>query len=240
MKRYTVTVTPDDHNEATATIRYELNGGAPRVTHFALTAADDQSLSAAQMLAVDVAKLLDAIRLTTTKAPSRTVGPAARTRDIAAPVVDHDDAATDNPPAAAKQTGAEAILAEEPLAPRTRAPRANAVKAAPATKTPAVKKDAAAKKAPAKSPAAKAAAVKPPAVKASTVTGRKSATATTESSGTRARRLMPDDFPEVYRQASTVTAVADFYNVPQHTAQGWVKTARKRNLIDPARSRKRA
>jgi hypothetical protein len=43
-------------------------------------------------------------------------------------------------------------------------------------------------------------------------------------SGTgRAYRRMPEDFAEVFHQASTPAAIMDHYNVPRHTAQGWIK-----------------
>jgi hypothetical protein len=55
--------------------------------------------------------------------------------------------------------------------------------------------------------------------------------------GGRTYRTMPDDFVATYQQAKTIAAVADYYAVPHHTAQGWMNTARRRGLIAPARSR---
>ena len=57
-------------------------------------------------------------------------------------------------------------------------------------------------------------------------------------SGTSQRRYMPGDFVETYNNSMTVAAVADHYQVPVHTAQAWVRTARRHGLIAPARSRK--
>jgi hypothetical protein len=67
-----------------------------------------------------------------------------------------------------------------------------------------------------------------------TVAGRaKTAKATTARKSTRAAagserayRRMPDDFAAVYRQAGTASAVADHYNVPRHTAHGWIRRLR--------------
>jgi transposase-like protein len=41
-------------------------------------------------------------------------------------------------------------------------------------------------------------------------------------------RRSPADLEAVYQQAGSVTAVADHYNVPRHTAQGWIRTLRRR------------
>jgi len=46
--------------------------------------------------------------------------------------------------------------------------------------------------------------------------------------GGRAYRKMPDDLVEVYSQSQSVTAVAEHYGVPRHTAQGWMNRLRDR------------
>jgi hypothetical protein len=43
----------------------------------------------------------------------------------------------------------------------------------------------------------------------------------------RAYRRMPDDLLKVYEQTNSVTAVASHYNVPRHTAQGWIDRLRR-------------
>ncbi len=53
----------------------------------------------------------------------------------------------------------------------------------------------------------------------------------------RVYRTLPDDFAGVYGQAKSVAGVADHYQVPRHTVNGWVRTARQRGLIAPGRSR---
>lgn len=59
---------------------------------------------------------------------------------------------------------------------------------------------------------------------ATPTSARKSNRATAGSE--RAYRRMPDDFAAVYRQAGTASAIADHYNVPRHTAHGWIRRLR--------------
>jgi hypothetical protein len=47
------------------------------------------------------------------------------------------------------------------------------------------------------------------------------------TSGGRAYRRTPDDLLETYAQAGSITAVADHYGVPRHTAQGWIGRLRR-------------
>jgi hypothetical protein len=44
----------------------------------------------------------------------------------------------------------------------------------------------------------------------------------------RVYRRMPDDLADVYAQTQSVTAVARHYDVPRHTAQGWMNRLRAR------------
>jgi hypothetical protein len=67
--------------------------------------------------------------------------------------------------------------------------------------------------------------------KATTTAGKATKrTAKVVSSGREGRvyRRSPADLEAVYQQAGSVTAVADHYNVPRHTAQGWIRTLRRR------------
>lgn len=43
----------------------------------------------------------------------------------------------------------------------------------------------------------------------------------------RVYRRMPDDVVEVFNRTGTVTAVAEHYGVPRHTAQGWIGRLRR-------------
>ncbi|MET7402571.1 hypothetical protein ABZS66_54735 [Dactylosporangium sp. NPDC005572] len=47
------------------------------------------------------------------------------------------------------------------------------------------------------------------------------------SLGGRAYRKMPDDLAEVYERTQSVTAVAQHFGVPRHTAQGWMNRLRQ-------------
>jgi hypothetical protein len=51
----------------------------------------------------------------------------------------------------------------------------------------------------------------------------------------RAYRRTPDDLVETYGQAGSITAVADHYGVPRHTAQGWIGRLRRLGQL-PAES----
>jgi hypothetical protein len=60
---------------------------------------------------------------------------------------------------------------------------------------------------------------------------RRSRAGRAESGGAatgRVYRRMPEDIAEVYAQTQSVTAVARHYDVPRHTAQGWMNRLRAR------------
>jgi len=74
---------------------------------------------------------------------------------------------------------------------------------------------------------AKAAAAKrTPAAKATRGRPRR-ATAAAAESQSRVYRRMPDDIAATYANAGTITAVANHYGVPRHTAQGWIARLRR-------------
>ncbi|MBX7266877.1 hypothetical protein KIF24_13150 [Micromonospora sp. Llam7] len=50
----------------------------------------------------------------------------------------------------------------------------------------------------------------------------------------RVYRRMPDDVVEVFNRTGTVTAVAEHYGVPRHTAQGWIGRLRRRGGFSAA------
>ncbi|HKT06106.1 MAG TPA: hypothetical protein VJT31_41905, partial [Rugosimonospora sp.] len=67
---------------------------------------------------------------------------------------------------------------------------------------------------------------------------KRTATATTRrgaaksgSGDMRAYRRMPDDLATTYQQLSSITALAAHYDVPRHTAQGWMNRLRKQGLV---------
>ena len=51
----------------------------------------------------------------------------------------------------------------------------------------------------------------------------------------RAYRRMPDDFAAVYQQAGSAGAVAEHYQVPRHTANGWIRRLRQQGIIPAVR-----
>lgn len=61
------------------------------------------------------------------------------------------------------------------------------------------------------------------------------ATKPTTSSSGRAYRRMPDDLPAVYQQAGTAAAIADHYDVPAHTAHGWIRRLREQGTLPTGR-----
>ncbi|MDM4718686.1 hypothetical protein QTQ03_03400 [Micromonospora sp. WMMA1363] len=50
----------------------------------------------------------------------------------------------------------------------------------------------------------------------------------------RVYRRMPEDVVEVFNRIGTVTAVAEHYGVPRHTAQGWIGRLRRRGDFSAA------
>lgn len=50
----------------------------------------------------------------------------------------------------------------------------------------------------------------------------------TSADAGRAYRRSPEDLASVFQRAGSVSAVADYYDVPRHTAQGWIRTLRRR------------
>ncbi|MEU8077954.1 hypothetical protein AB0B31_21155 [Catellatospora citrea] len=64
-------------------------------------------------------------------------------------------------------------------------------------------------------------------------TARKAASSTPDtgrpSGASRSYRKLPEDFEQVLRQAGdSASVIADHYDVPRHTAYGWIRTARKK------------
>lgn len=50
----------------------------------------------------------------------------------------------------------------------------------------------------------------------------------TSADAGRAYRRSPEDFESIFQRAGSASAVADYYDVPRHTAQGWIRTLRRR------------
>ena len=225
MNGYTVTVAPDDAREATAVIRYEFTGDTPRITNFSLVAAEGRSLSTAQVPAIDFEKLLGAVLPAVSVTPAspaiaRSIAPAAVETAVAEPA----NARAITPAAISPrvETDGNALRSASPK-PRTRAARTAPAKA---TATPAKK-----------APASKATPRKTATPAKKTAAGKARKAAPPAPSTASGRNTMPENFVEIYRQAPTRTAIADYFNVKDYTAQSWIKTARRRGLIPDARKR---
>jgi len=234
MNGYTVTVAPDGAHEATAVIRYEFSGGTPRVTNFSLVAADGHSLSTARVPAIDFEKLLDAVLPAVAAGPAIAVNTAPRA--IGEPL--STGAVSPAGPWLSAVTGKEAVGGNDvgaAKARRARAPRSVPTKAKPAKTAPgkatATAKTAEAAKSVKKTSATKAAPRKAAASAMNAAAAKPSKTATSTPI---TRNTIPDTFVQVYRQAPTRTAIADYFQVKDYTAQSWIKTARRRGLIPDA------
>lgn len=176
MSSYTVTITPDDDNATSTTLRLDTSGDQILLTDVHLHAGT--GLPTGQLPALDYGLLLRAI--TPGTPTSGSAGPRKRT------------AATRDrqPRAATTRTG------------RTR------TAAQPAADSQTRRRDAATTEAPTRRAAKK-------------TTGTKAARAAATAG--RSYRRMPDDLAAVYRQTGSASATAAHYQVPRHTAYGWIR-----------------
>ncbi|MGS2620112.1 hypothetical protein ACVCAH_37465 [Micromonospora sp. LZ34] len=218
MSSYTITIAADDPSQATTTMRVELNGATARITELVVRAGEGDGLTAGQIPAVDLDLLLRAVTPAVGGQQALTVSPAAAADDAPAGSVGDEEPAADTE--AAQPVAASTSTVE------------------PAT-TVLVDGDATEVAVPKQASRAKA-----PAAGATRARGRKAAGANTTNAGRKATkqtakgeaspgkgrvyRRSPGDLESVYQQAGSVAAVADHYNVPRHTAQGWIRTLRRR------------
>ncbi|MDZ5447360.1 hypothetical protein U2F26_32430 [Micromonospora sp. 4G57] len=223
MSSYTITIAADDPSRATTTLTVELNGTATRITELLVRAGEGDGLTAGLIPAVDLDLLLKAVTPAVGGQQAITVSPA--------------DAAEDAPAAEGVPVdGEEPVADTEAAAPVT---ATTSTVDTPAATSP-VKSDAAEVAVPqqasrAKAPAAgatRAGERKAAAGANATSVGRKTRKQTPKGEASkdkeRVYRRSPGDLESVYQQAGGVAAVADHYNVPRHTAQGWIRTLRRR------------
>jgi hypothetical protein len=205
VKTYTIVITADDDTTTSTTLRLDTSGGEVRLTDLHLHAGN--GLPTGQLPAIDYGLLLQAI------------APATPTPIAAAPAGTVDVASTPQPTSqprvAAKRASRPTRTGRRPASTTTPAP------AEPATSTRTRRAATAANRlaaAPNKSARMAKKAVRATPVKnASRAAG----------GGERAYRRMPADFAAVYRQVATAAAVADHYDVPRHTAHGWIRRLRE-------------
>jgi hypothetical protein len=214
---YTITIASNDDSTTSTTLRLDTSGGGVTLTDVHLHAGN--GLSTGALPAIDYGLLLQAIAPTTPTPVLTATPPVAAIQSTPAP---HNDpvtarrstattaARTSIRPTGRRAAGkAAAAAATEPAAkPRTRRGSTTTTKTSASTKktTPPRASGSRAKKTVTATPAKK--------------TGR-AATGTE-----RVYRRMPADFATVYQQAGGAAAVADHYDVPRHTANGWIRRLR--------------
>nr|QLK01523.1 hypothetical protein HZU44_18480 [Micromonospora carbonacea] len=209
----------DDPSQATTTVRVEFNGATARITELLVRAGEGDGLTAGQIPAVDLDLLLKAVTAAVGGQQALTVSPAAPADDAPAGVSVDEDPAADTD--AGLPVAATTSTADQP-----------------ATTTPVQSEptEVAVPRQTSRAKAQAAGAARPRGRKATgakaTNAGRKATKQTAKgqaSPGTgRVYRRSPDDLESVYQQAGSPAALADHYNVPRHTAQGWIRTLRRR------------
>jgi hypothetical protein len=226
MTSYTITVAPNDDSDRYTTLVLDTTAGQVNITDVHLHAGG--GMTGGQIPAVDFGLLLQAINLTpgtpalTAPEPAPAPAPAAINVEAAT-----EDIAAANPPASVHQPAAAAQAEQDT--------RQHAIPAVPApiaedtATSPAAAKSTRARKAgPAKNTARvnKTAADKAPAKKTAAKKAPTKATGNADGDRERVYRRMPEDFASVYQQAGTVAGVADHYNVPRYTVNGWLRRHR--------------
>jgi hypothetical protein len=222
---YTISITADDGSAAT---RLRLDTSGDQVILTDLHLHDGNGLSTGQFPAIDYALLLRAVAPTTPTPLSLPAAPSAPAAQ------DHGDTASGTEPGA-KATGRPgkrgAAAAPAPKASRGRRPASSpaaAAKAQPAAGGRTGRAGTVAHAAAAANKTVRAAR------KTTQATATKAGSRTTGSAG-RAYRRMPDDFATVYQQAGSAAGAADHYQVPRHTANGWIRRLRAQGIIPTGR-----
>lgn len=252
MDSYTITIAPNDDSGAATRLVVDTSGDQVRITDVHLHAP--QGLSSGHIPTVDFDLLLQAVTGTVTastgqrgndtaelSAPSGTPALEATTADQ--PV--EQPGVSEVPKDRTRKTAPRAAATPAPRRPRARAATAPSgdETGAPrrSARTAAASTTRTAKQAPAKATRKAAAAKTPPApVKKRTATSatapaknqkpakrtRAAATTAAPAKNGRVYRVSPDDLAAVFEEIGTVAGVAEHYQVPRHTAQGWIRRLR--------------
>lgn len=213
MKRYILTLAPEDGEGTTATAHIDVNGDGPRLKQVTFSAADGGYLP---QMPFDIEGFIAGVMPRPAPASPQPVAGAVPELGTA----DEPSGAADAETASRRTKRAAGTVGPAKTAKKTTSAPPRAGSDTTVRRTTARAKSTTATKAPKKATAA----------------AKESVTAA-DTKKERVYNKMPDDFAAVYAQASTVAGIADYYRVPTHTAQGWVKTARRRNLIPQARTR---
>jgi hypothetical protein len=243
---YTITITADDDSTTTTTLRLDMSGSDVRLTDLHMHAG--KGLPTSELPAIDYGLLLRAIT-STTPTPITVAPPAAGAEVDTAPAAEPGSEPGSEPapagrdrepksaPAAAKPAAAKRRRAAAPPAAgasRTMR-RATAGKAVPAPAEPATstrtRRAAANKAAPATTKMARTANKTARAAKKAVEATPAKKPTRAGAGGSRVYRRMPDDFAAVYQQAGSAAAVADHYDVPRHTANGWIRRLRDQGTV---------
>jgi hypothetical protein len=249
MDSYTITIAPNDDSGAATRLVIDTSGDQVRITDVHLHAP--QGLSSGHIPSVDFDLLLQAVTGTVTASNGHSVhGPTALSATDGTPALEAAAATEPAEPSAApaapqsrrRQATPQPAVTAAPRPARTRTAKATSAEEAPAPRRS--KRDATTARTVEQSPAKasrKAAAKTPPAparkrtatpatawAKSQTPAKRtRAATATAESpTSGRVYRRTPDDLAAVFARVETVAGVAEHYQVPRYTAQGWVSRLR--------------
>jgi len=229
MSAYTITISPQGNSGGPqTTIQVDIATGAARVVELSVRAPDGAGLSAHELPVIDVAALVAALAPPATQAAAALPAPArgqgrapARSQRRAPEAEPAQPAATTarsrrsskREPTAATTTGRTRATANGRTASR---PGARAGSKAGTTRT------------------------RKPAATKTVATGTRRGAAAGDAAATkasRAYRRMPDqrELVAVVRKASSVNAIAEHFEVPRHTVNGWLRRLRALGLLAPAR-----
>jgi hypothetical protein len=230
MTGYTLTIVPDDSDNAVkTTVRVDTSSGIARVIELVVSAGEGGTLSPRELPAVNFEALISAL----SPPPSAsTAAVSGGPQQVVTGELPARGAQNGSAPGAVG-TGGDAVLPGIPTQPSGEPSEEDAGSAATTAKT---RKAAAAR---AKGGGAgrsgrsgrsgRGRSAKPSAGAASN--GR------TAAGEARAYRRMPDqsELIDAYRQASSVTGLAEQYGVPRHTMNGWLGRLRQQGLLESTR-----
>lgn len=217
MDSYTITITPNDDSGNSTTLTVDTAEGQARITSVHMHAPG--GLTGAQLPSVDVGLLLQAVTGTTPTPAAITAPPTP----VAEPAPQPAPADADEPPATAPPVTPPTVTDDSTGQPSAAAPAKRASRQ-PARRTRAAEQETASTR------GGRRGRSQPAATKAAGKTARKqapAAAAAAAGNGERVYRKMPDDFAAVYQQTGSTAAIADHYDVPRYTVQGWVRRYKK-------------
>ncbi|MEU8075921.1 hypothetical protein AB0B31_10765 [Catellatospora citrea] len=202
MTSYTVQITPDDPAKPTITIRLDLEADSTVLRELSLKTSGEHPLSAGRLPVLDLNHIVSAVTAAMTP-----TGPAA------APIL---------PTMAADMTAADTMPSAPVRAAAGRRGRASADTSAQSTTA----SDGQSKTEGASPNAVPASPPKAAAVRRKATSGKAGTRhATPGAASGRTYRRLPDDFAQVIRQTGdSAAAIADYYQVPRHTAYSWIRT----------------